>query len=266
MTTTATKERPIIFTGENVLKIMRGEKNQTRRIIRPQPHQSSRWPKDVWFWSYGRNGSAWMNSERREMTNVATGKVTVVDRRVEVSDWLKNHSRCPYRAGDRLWVKESFYIDHGDYDARQPLPKLGAPTAIDEDQIFYPADAPHSDRAWCCRLIPECCCTEVGKPKSRNPLFMPRWASRLTLEITDVRVQRVQEISEEDARAEGGFVRRCSCAVMTARPRTPIEAIFRQTWCHIHGDEFSNTWDSINGAGSWESNPWVWAITFKVVK
>lgn len=90
------------------------------------------------------------------------------------------------------------------------------------------------------------------------------WASRLTLEITDIRVQRLQDISEEDAKAEGSFLGRCDC-MPHRKDKTPFERAFRQTWCHIHGQEFHDLWDFINakrGFG-WDSNPWVWALTFK---
>ena len=75
---------------------------------------------------------------------------------------------------------------------------------------------------------------------------MTRWASRLTLEITEVRVQRLQDISEKDARSEG----------VTIVPNDPFE------WTHRR--LFQALWDSINGAGAWDSNPWVWAISVKL--
>jgi hypothetical protein len=89
-------------------------------------------------------------------------------------------------------------------------------------------------------------------------IFMPRWASRITLEITDVRVQRVQEISLEDCLAEGIDV--------PGRERMltigPINRACDEAHCRAH---FSQLWDSINAKRgfSWESNPWVWALTFK---
>jgi hypothetical protein len=76
---------------------------------------------------------------------------------------------------------------------------------------------------------------------------MPRWASRITLEITDVRVQRLKEISKEDAYAEG--------------IPTDTESIRRNNYNEIKA--YREIWESINGTGSWDLNPWVWAITFK---
>jgi hypothetical protein len=75
---------------------------------------------------------------------------------------------------------------------------------------------------------------------------MPRWASRITLELTDVRVQRLQEISEEDAAAEG------------VEERIPFQAERG-----LYKPSFKKLWDCINGDGSWDANPWLWAITFK---
>lgn len=77
---------------------------------------------------------------------------------------------------------------------------------------------------------------------------MPRWASRITLEITEVRVQRLQEISEEDARAEG-------VQMPDGTPTPPDWWSYRQ--------EFSHLWESINGPGSWDANPWLWCISFR---
>jgi hypothetical protein len=89
---------------------------------------------------------------------------------------------------------------------------------------------------------------------------MPRWASRITLEITDVRVQRLQGISEEDAQAEG----------LTANYQDGIECSAipqeRHRWHKPHRAFFSALWESTYGPGSWDRNDWVWALTFKVVK
>jgi hypothetical protein len=78
---------------------------------------------------------------------------------------------------------------------------------------------------------------------------MPRYASRITLEITDVRVERLQDISEEDARAEG------------------IRGTESSEWgCEGLLHDFETLWESINGEGSWDANPWVWVVSFKPVQ
>ena len=119
--------------------------------------------------------------------------------------------------GDRLWVRENFMVqpdlwlhDHG----RQPV-HYSATTPLEQAEDY------------------------IRKPS----IHMPRWASRITLELTDVRVQHVQDISEEDAHAEG---------VLGMTPILDYHAL----------------WDSINGRRpgcSWDDNPWVWALTFKYV-
>ena len=126
----------------------------------------------------------------------------------------------PYAIGDRLWVREAFSYDRLDVDRDGTLPP------------WFWADGNPSDGDW-------------TKPKPS--IHMPRWASRLTLIVADVRVQRLQEISEADALAEG-------CPAQTAEDLAGMEA---RGW-------FCDLWDSLNakrGFG-WDANPWVCAVTF----
>jgi hypothetical protein len=132
--------------------------------------------------------------------------------------------RCPYGIpGDRLWVRETF---NGNAE------------------VGYAYRATEPDMNGC---------------PWRPSIFMPRRASRILIEITDVRVQRLQDISEDDARAEGA-------AFHDGRP------IGHHGWRHDinHGvvystarESFAWLWKSINGAGSWDANPWVWVINFR---
>lgn len=100
--------------------------------------------------------------------------------------------------------------------------------------------------------------------KWRPSIFMPRWASRITLRITEVRVERLQDISYEDACAEG-------CEWKSAQPaeespelgETFMECSRRLRWPQR---SYAKLWDSINGAGSWAANPWVWAISFQCIQ
>lgn len=89
--------------------------------------------------------------------------------------------------------------------------------------------------------------------KTRVSIHMPRWASRITLEVTQVRIERVQEISEEDAIAEG-CDGRCPVGNIVTHAKSPSAY------------QFSQLWDSIHGPGAWDANPWVFAITFKRVE
>lgn len=135
---------------------------------------------------------------------------------------------CPYgRAGDRLWVRETWAWS-GDKTVAEA-------ERIAQGEVWY-----RTDPRWTNPAI-----------RWRSPIHMPRWASRLTLEITEVRVQRVQEISEEDAKAEG--------APFDAGGNEELGVGYRIGFCRL--------WDSLNAKRgySWESNPWVWALTFRRV-
>lgn len=131
---------------------------------------------------------------------------------------------CPYgQRSDRLWVRESFahmYRDNAQPEKRAP------------EDVTYMAD----------NLTPDPYVYGSWKPS----IHMPRWASRITLEITSVRVERLQDISEADAKAEGVALKNSPAAFLTS---------------YVRG--FRDLWESINGPGSWTANPWVWAIEFR---
>lgn len=142
--------------------------------------------------------------------------------------------RSPYGTiGDRLWVRETWAI-HQCADS-------------ESERVHYRAD---------CATGAEPCCPYDGEriKKWRPSIFMPRWASRITLEITEVRVQRLQAISEEDAAAEG---------VSSPMPFKWRKDEWQNETPNIA--RFAALWESINGAASWAANPWVWAITFKMI-
>jgi hypothetical protein len=137
--------------------------------------------------------------------------------------------KCPYgKPGDILYVREAVRLCGAD--------DVGAPLA--QPPVWYKADGECDVRLY---------------PHPRSSMFMPRWASRITLEIVEVRVQRLQDISEEDARAEGVG---------------PLRADGRMLYgAYPASDEFADLWDSINmkrGFG-WNVNPFVWVIAFKRV-
>lgn len=136
---------------------------------------------------------------------------------------------CPYgKPGDRLWVKETWWerLDHGH--------------GVDPNAVRYVADGePPEAYRW----------------RKRVSIHMPRWASRITLELTGVRVERLNDISEADAMAEGIRVRnhhRWGFAETGFDHNAPTHA-------------FRSLWESISGEGSWSANPWVWCVSFRVV-
>ena len=144
-----------------------------------------------------------------------------------------------YRVGDRIWVRESW---SGDYVFRDTPPKSRNSFVADghpylRETIWYWADG--NPENW-----------DYEKP--RPSIHMPRWASRLTLIVTDVRVQRLQDISEEDARAEGALL------PWSGSPGTACDDT--RTAC----SEFRALWNILHGPDAWHTNPWVTAITFTV--
>lgn len=142
---------------------------------------------------------------------------------------------CPYgKPGDLLWVRETWAI---------------CSRATDLAKVYYRAHerASHTEFH---KLIPV---DKIGNaqptwPKWKPSIFMPRWASRTTLQIISVRVERLSDISKQDAIAEG------------IKDINPL--VDRHTFPEIH--EYAKIWESINGAGSWAINPWVWVIEYKV--
>lgn len=149
--------------------------------------------------------------------------------------WL---ARCPYGApGDRLWVRETharFSVGEG---MDRSVPECVAYRATcGEDGSFDYVNTRGE-------------ITELKVSKWTPSIFMPRWASRITLEVTEVRVQRVQDISPDDVLAEG----------VDKRARSAV-----YPW-HVYAvEDYQNLWDSINGdRAPWASNPWVWAVSFR---
>jgi len=212
-------ERPIIFSGPMVRAILDGRKAQTRRVIKPQPvvsegcriSRAGGWAQGYWS-AY--KGSCWIENVNIGDTCVADGKTTRANQRIPT----------PYgQPGDRLWVRECW-----------------APKEAEHGQCAaYRADLTYQ----CGKRCP----SEIeAVTKWRPSIHMPRWASRLTLEIVSVRPERLQEISLADIQAEG-----------IPDDRATFNAESQLT-------KFRTLWDSINGKPyPWASNPWVWRIEFK---
>lgn len=153
------------------------------------------------------------------------------------------HARitCPYgEPGDRLWVREAWAAD-AQVDAIAPRDlSQGEP-------IWFPADL----------SVRQTGCSMISKGRGRPSIHMPRWASRILLEITAVRVERLQDISEEQALAEGVRGEPCDHA------RQACADI--GCWGDTAKGAFGFLWESLNGEGSWAANPWVWVVEFKRV-
>ncbi len=224
------KERPILFSGAMVRAVLAGTKTQTRRICKPAVRHALTAVVEV--------------PDPLERGQVYNGS-TFGDEEGDLQ------FASPYgQPGDRLWVKETWRTADT-LDALSPsaiadkcldagYSKPWAPLQWDADgqrnkewSGFGPGNG-----------------VVVGPGKTRVSIHMPRWASRITLDITDVRVERLQEISVADALAEGVNMHHDH----HEKPRTSI-------YNPVHA--YRDLWEQINGEGSWEANPWVWAVSFK---
>ncbi len=223
------KERPILFTGPMVRAILEGRKTQTRRPVTSL------------------NG-------HREL--VYDGPIIITPQ--EALTWRPKLAEifgpvaCPFgQAGDRLWVRETFVLENTD----DPPP--GVPTDIAGSEAefgmflfpHYRATEPEP------HIVP----SDLGDPYDDRTrwspaIFMPRWASRITLEITNVRIQRVQDITYDDCRAEGIHVLTIDRLVNIGCGRWPL-----------HRQEFYRLWDDVYAKGGygWDKNPWVWVVEFR---
>lgn len=150
----------------------------------------------------------------------------------------------PYcKPGDLLWVREAFIGARG-YDAQPPSKWGNKPT-------WYVADGAPDGDSW--RFLSD---------RVHPSIHMPRWASRITLIVEDVRVQRLQDISEEDAMAEGvdAYLPGHGCATAVEARALRAEGY---PYSPSYRDGFGVLWTRIHGPGAWEANPWVAAITFR---
>ena len=221
-------ERPILFSAPMVRAIIDGAKTQTRRVVGLSELRRSDTPGYVWTW----RGRAPIRSVAQQ-------------RRHHGGCWQDvSHERllalCPHGSvGDRIWVRETW----------APVARGEAAEDIRDCRIEYRADTGASrPGGW------DAAPHDAEALRWRPSIHMPRWASRITLEITDVRVERLTSISEDDARSEGVAGVAPRCAAMAA-------VSFRGA--------FALLWDSINGKRNgcaWADDPWVWAISFRRVE
>jgi hypothetical protein len=236
------KEKPILFSAPMVRAILDGSKTQTRQVIKPIG------AVDI---------VTFLEEDDTPDGNFGWCRHPCV---------IEKHITCPYgKIGDYLWVRETYsivrestdYETGGEYSAENwhkdygdPRPYLnGILRAGIKSAIYYPADGD------------DVCPTEMfdhigldGKIRwkksipHRPAIHMPRWASRITLRITDIRVERLNDLSEEDAVSEG-ISDRCEDGCWTSAQ-----------------EKFAVLWDSIHGYGEWNTDPWVWVIEFERTK
>ena len=227
------KAKPILMSGPMVRALIDGRKTQTRRAARSEFQE--------WFDFLGDNS---------EEVGIRWGQFSYGDGRLSKPQWLAYsrdypdegviHLDNPYgQPGDLLWVRETWAL-------------VGDPSMR---EVHYRADYEQDSAGW----------EQPGRlfqGRWTPSIHMPRWASRLTLRITDVRVERLQEISEDDAKSEGidylgdayGYSLYGKYAGMG--PTDYIRPV----------ESFGSLWESINGPGSWDENPWVWCLSFSVIQ
>lgn len=241
-----TKERPILFSGAMVRALLAGTKTQTRRVVKPQPANG---------WAF----EAPPVFGRITSPHPKRGKFGAFIRRGLDTDFPETDLIvCPYgMPGDRLWVRESW------------RPRIIHSCGLDACDCESVGVTYRADGAWqgfgfqMHRPIPEEWLMPQAAQRGDVPsIHMPRWASRILLEVVSVRVERLQDISEADAQAEG-----CDQLTWNGIHGTAADLIdwplktVNRPWAN----GYALLWESINGDGSWAANPLVWAVEFKVV-
>lgn len=235
-------DRPILFSGPMVRALLAGTKTQTRREIKPRPWNAE---GDCVNIDAAKSAAYGIGADGRpcfQFEHPLGGPLTAYVSRIAV--------------GDRLYVRESWNWTF--IKDLAPGETLGR--TLDEcceanggfacpvgDGIVYAATNAHEH-------------PEFGKARWKPSMHMPRYASRLTLTVTDVRVQRLKEISAADAIDEG-LADRSTRAFL---PAAYGLAEWPDEWCGAPRDAYRRIWESINGAGSWDANPWVAAYSFTV--
>lgn len=240
------RELPILFSGPMVRAILEGRKQQTRRVIKPQPRidEMGNFCWNGWNFGQGTGGRPHVQAIASPIPSSKTKRV-----------------HCPYGApGDRLWVKETHALEYC-VDGNEPPYSDGRPVrrATDDPrwtQAHYRATDPAPDL--CCERenCAQCRDHDMG-PHWRPSIHMPRWASRITLEVTGVRVEQLQAISEADAKSEG-----CAPSWLDAEDNETVHAHSQPTY----RQGFARLWRDINGAGSWDANPYVWVVEFRRIQ
>lgn len=255
------RERPILFSGSMVRALLAGTKTQTRRVIKGicQAEWNTACQAEDGSWVF------WWSLHRDEDPRTRQMRLDSFTKQAypEGGGFI-----CPYGVpGDRLWVRETFcYVDpaaahpYGGwelYDPQKPTRTVAHREGCWDD---WPKSHPATVSPW--------------KPS----IHMPRWASRIELEITGVRVERLQDISEEDARAEGVEMATVNAAsplhseIKFITPGVPMVSAAgdKDDYAPAHNsarEAFACLWDSINGKKHpWESNPWVWVIEFERIR
>ena len=233
------RELPILFSTPMVQAILDGRKSMTRRICKDIPDHDFHWGLDRT--PYKGNYKLFTKTEPRKWGWVTLENQWLYDLQTAVDESKTYLLKPPYQPGDHLWVQETWKIDsllceRPDY-----------PVAID----FKAIQSGYSHAEIMCKFTPdrfEKFKKFYQKPGWQSPYFMPKEAARIWLEVTDVRVERLQDMKLSDVYAEG----------IISKPSLDKEAL--NPW-----KLFIGLWDDMNakrGYG-WDTNCWVWVIEFR---
>lgn len=264
---------PILMDAESVRGLAKGVKTQTRRIVRPQPPTTDQFPHSVFGLDRAIADGVVMYSQNQYKSLPKhptdwelTGSVGVAR-----DAGFPMRYRCPFgKARDLLWVREPMFI-------KRPQP------GVDWRETGYCYEADCGNPVLTAKVM-----------KRRVSMHMPRDMNRFTLKVTDVRVQRLQDISDADSVAEGieevpdgGGCANCGLAREKATMFLVGSGCYDGEWvCSVECDQelddlgcphernpsvyryasqYRRRWEGLHGPGSWDLNPWVWAVTFHVM-
>ena len=240
------KERPILFSAPMVRAILEGRKTVTRRVVKATKAHADG------FMMLDHGNGWWPYNAFGDFTSDHQG--------------MEYPIACPYgKPGDRLWVRETWAAD-------AQMDGIAPRDLSQGEPIQYPADG----------AVRQTGCAMITPGKVRPSIHMPRWVSRILLEITDVRVERLQDITEDQAKAEGCFFTDYGQACFHGGGiRGAIECEYPASkhqqrpgwmWDKTNSHEqcldstrnaFGNLWNSVGG--DWGANPWVWVVEFERV-
>lgn len=241
-------DRPILFSATMIRALLAGTKTQTRRLLSPRNtlFDGGRWPNYLAEHAFHLD-RAWIDLGPSPAGNPGPYlklPVTNIAMQPESREETVHRVYPVTQPGDRLWVREGWYTVPA-YDDLSPSQLSG------EESVRFDADSAwqtwgHSEPRQHGRL--------------RSPIHMPRWASRLTLTVTEVRVQRLQDISEADAVAEG--IELYYLAGLSGWTDYGSSDGMVKRYFADPRKSYASLWESLHGSGSWEANPWVVAVSF----
>lgn len=223
------RERPILMNAPMVRAILDGSKTQTRRVMKHQPG--------------GHHWDGMPGYKLQKLMPLDAGCAIKFAHSIPQNKEWDDATRwmtCPYGSpGERLWVRETARCIAEGMHGGSNKKRFDVDYKAGGGTSFEIPIQPQSPAKW----FPSINKLSDGSPRWQPAIHMPRWASRITLEVTEVRVEKLQDISEGDACAEG---------MPSSVANSP------RVW-------YASLWNQINGDGAWDANPWVWCVSFKKV-